>query len=100
MEFHSGKCNSYLPVTKRAALLSTFQFHLCSFLYVVPRLLSSILGLISLLPYMHFISTKQYSRIRSVSGSVQNSDPGLQILIFFLLCTVYIHVVILSIWNF
>jgi formate-dependent phosphoribosylglycinamide formyltransferase (GAR transformylase) len=46
--------------------------------------------------------TKQYGRIESVSGSVQNSDPGLQILIFYLLCTVYIyiHVVILSIWNF
>jgi hypothetical protein len=49
---------------------------------------------------MHLeLLTKQYGRIRSVSGSVQNSDPGLQIPIFYLLCTVYIHVVILSIWN-
>jgi hypothetical protein len=33
---------------------------------------------------MHLeLLTKQYGRIRSVSGSVQNSDPGLQILIFY-----------------
>jgi hypothetical protein len=47
---------------------------------------------------MHLeLLTEQYGRIRSVSGPVQNSDPGLQILIFYLLCTVYIHVVIISI---